>query len=263
MKFRILSDIHNEFHKSELLPYGKDYMIPELPNDKETTLILAGDIGQLASPITLNSFLATVTNQFKEVFWIAGNHEWYKGDITLNSISRDYLAQFTNLHTSILGFREERILVVGATLWTDFEKFSVRSLQNCKSGMNDFWTITNGSRGAFSPTQAFDLHCHHKDYLFDTVDEAQKSGVYDKVIVVTHHHPSPQAILPQYKESTINGAFYSDLEEEIKARKIDYWICGHCHNAMQYNVGKTKVICNPKGYPFEDSGWDPCLTIEL
>ena len=44
MLIRIMSDIHNEFCRDES---GRDYLVPELSGDKESLLILAGDIGLL------------------------------------------------------------------------------------------------------------------------------------------------------------------------------------------------------------------------
>jgi hypothetical protein len=53
MLVRIMSDIHNEFCREES---GADYLIPELPDDKESILILAGDIGLLNREQTGSAF---------------------------------------------------------------------------------------------------------------------------------------------------------------------------------------------------------------
>ena len=44
MLIRVMSDIHNEFCHEQS---GSDYLVPELDDDKDSTLILAGDIGLL------------------------------------------------------------------------------------------------------------------------------------------------------------------------------------------------------------------------
>ena len=41
MKVRLFSDLHNEFTRQM---HKRNYEIPELPDDSETVLILAGDI---------------------------------------------------------------------------------------------------------------------------------------------------------------------------------------------------------------------------
>jgi len=37
-----------------------------------------------------------------------------------------------------------------------------------------------------------------------------------------------------------------------------------CHTAMEYSIGKTRVLSNPKGYPHEHgNGFDPLKTLEI
>ena len=31
-------------------------------------------------------------------------------------------------------------------------------------------------------------------------------------------------------------------------KKIKYWIHGHTHDACDYMIGDTRVLCNPRGY---------------
>ncbi|WP_235670369.1 hypothetical protein [Prosthecochloris vibrioformis] len=45
MLFRVMSDIHNEFCREES---SEDWQVPELAEDNESVLILAGDIGLLS-----------------------------------------------------------------------------------------------------------------------------------------------------------------------------------------------------------------------
>ena len=82
--------------------------------------------------------------------------------------------------------------------------------------------------------------------------------------MVTHHHPSLQGIAPVYRNDLLNAAYVSDLEKEVLTRKIAWWICGHCHTAMEYSIGETKVVCNPKGYPHEHgNGFNPLKTLDV
>ena len=32
---------------------------------------------------------------------------------------------------------------------------------------------------------------------------------------------------------------------------MKYWVYGHTHDAMKYEVDNVKCICNPMGYPGE------------
>ena len=42
------------------------------------------------------------------------------------------------------------------------------------------------------------------------------------------------------------------------------WIHGHTHQGSDYLLGKTRVVCNPRGYPGQnDHGFDPGKILEI
>jgi len=62
----------------------------------------------------------------------------------------------------------------------------------------------------------------------------------------------------------INPAFASDLENLILEFQPELWIHGHIHTACDYTIGKTRVICNPRGYPSElNTGFIPEKVVEI
>ncbi len=273
MKFRIMSDIHCEF--------GDEFYIPKQEDDCDSTLLLAGDVGCLYSPRTFMPFIIRACEQFKYVFWVEGNHEWYHGNITKHSVQYvidnigtgklgygvDKFGQsvekdIKNLHTERLEFPDEKIVVLGKTLWSDFDNADPLVMHDCKLGMNDYNYIKIGEKySRFKPEDVLYIFASHKRYLFE---EAKRyKGMGWKVVVVSHHHPSYQCIIPEYENHHLNGAFCSNLEEEIKESDIDYWVCGHIHTAIRYFIGKTEVICNPLGYPFEEKTFNSKLNIEI
>jgi Icc-related predicted phosphoesterase len=69
-------------------------------------------------------------------------------------------------------------------------------------------------------------------------------------VVVTHHAPSARSVNPKYEGDYLNPAFASEI---LGADGVDapLWIHGHMHDAVDYTVGKTRVVCNPRGYPGE------------
>lgn len=32
---------------------------------------------------------------------------------------------------------------------------------------------------------------------------------------------------------------------------MQYWVFGHTHDAIEYEIGDVKFLCNPLGYPSE------------
>ena len=76
-----------------------------------------------------------------------------------------------------------------------------------------------------------------------------------KIVVVGHHSPSHQSIHVDYARDTMmNGGYHSNLDEFILDRpQIVLWTHGHTHVPFDYNIGTTRIVCNPRGY----AGWDP------
>ena len=57
---------------------------------------------------------------------------------------------------------------------------------------------------------------------------------------------------------------HPDLESMIIKYKPAYWIHGHVHTPVRYNIDQTEIICNPHGYINEKyNGYDKELIIEV
>jgi DNA polymerase V len=67
-------------------------------------------------------------------------------------------------------------------------------------------------------------------------------------IVVTHMLPSQRSIAPQFARSPLNPFFLCDVEELILERAPQLWVHGHTHVSCDYEIGRTRVVCNPFGY---------------
>jgi Icc-related predicted phosphoesterase len=70
--------------------------------------------------------------------------------------------------------------------------------------------------------------------------------------VISHHAPSIRSIPDEYHNDLIYASFASNLENFIRETKPDFWIHGHVHEASDYFINQTRIICNPKGYPGEE-----------
>lgn len=244
MRLAIASDVHLEF----------DYWEPVNPENADV-LILSGDI-LVAEKIKKNKkfqkFLKQCKENYKEVVYIAGNHEHYHGNFSnnlsiLKKISDENGIHFLEKsHVEIGGY-----LFVGGTLWTDFNKNDPITLLDCSRYMNDYRLITVSKEsysGLAYMTPEFTLDEHKETLKY--LDSFLSSNIDKPVIVVGHHAPSKLSIKPRYlKEDKINGAYSSDLSEFImKYPNIKLWTHGHTHDIFEYNIGETKIICNPRGY---------------
>lgn len=267
LRVQILSDIHLEFS-------GGYLDIPESPDDKDTVLVLAGDVGLAKKAYTYTDFIEEMSARFRAIIYISGNHEYYHGSIvTSRSRIWNNLIEYSNVHV----IENETVVIdnvafVGATLWSDFNNGDPLCMHNVKNGMNDYKLIRTGPSidaaylRSFTPQDAFMLFQQSKKFIFDEAKEQKEAG--RKVVVVTHMGPSWQSVPDRYKTgpyADLNGAYVSNLEEEILDTKPDYWIHGHTHDSCDYMIGDTHVVVNPRGYynHEENPTFNPQMVIEV
>jgi hypothetical protein len=64
----------------------------------------------------------------------------------------------------------------------------------------------------------------------------------------------------------MNGGYCSAMDEFVLDHEnIRVWLHGHMHDPVDYMIGNTRVLSNPRGYiGHEDtSRFDPSLTFEV
>lgn len=229
MKFLPLSDLHFEFHKDD----GKEF-IKSLPTDISAdvgAVILAGDICSLEQlPDTLRRF----SDRYAYVFYTWGNHECYGASIAEVRDAVHYLEdEIFNLYVlDNTTFEFKHFKIGGTTLWfPDQENNS-----HFEPWLDDFQVIDD-----FKP---YEENKRAIDYL-----QSEKTNDID--IMVTHHLPSPMSIHSGYEGHVLNRFFLCDVEDKIKEKQPKLWIHGHTHCSFDYTIFRTRVVCNPLGYPIE------------
>lgn len=263
MKVRIVSDLHLEFYKKD------DFKLEVSENESNTILLLAGDIAIATKMKRFNYFFEDISKRFFKVLYIAGNHEYYGGNYLMTSIKiADALEPFNNIHFLENQRMEiDNIVFICATLWTDFNDNDPICMFDAKHKMNDYKTIRHGSsnepwRRKFSPEDAYVIHKTSKEFIFKTLKHKDENKTY---IVMTHMAPSELSVSPEFEGDRLNGAYVSNLEEDILNSKPDFWFHGHVHSTFDYMLGDTRIICNPAGYVEmeENPNFDPLFSIEL
>jgi predicted phosphodiesterase len=244
MKILILSDLHIEFGY---------FFIPELENEKETVVVLAGDIGLVKKEYTYRDFIADTCDRFKKVIWVMGNHEFYGANFP-TALAKVWNATLD--HTNLEVVDKETIVIndiafVCATLWTSMDNNNTMTMYDAKMQMNDYKHIRTGPecepwRQKLAPLDTMADHQRAKEFIFPEIVKQKKDN--KKVVVITHHLPSFQSIHEEFRGDSLNGAYASELFEDIADTKPDVWIHGHTHNSSDYLLADTRVICNPRGY---------------
>lgn len=234
MRIQYCSDLHLEFDQNS------EYLSKNPLQVKGDILILAGDIAPLHNEFLSNPFFTFVTNNYKQVFWVPGNHEMYYKDISEFGYSI-HLKLRSNLQiVHNVNFEYEGIQFIFSTLWS---KISKKNEKIIEQSVSDFSCISKGNR----KFRASDFNVQHSEslqFLQNATRETKKPS-----IIVTHHLPLPACNKTEHANSPINEAFCVDLSPFAKTCGANFWIYGHSHfNQKALFVGETVFLTNQLGY---------------
>jgi Icc-related predicted phosphoesterase len=253
MKVSLVSDIHLSV---DFLPF---------PKSEADVLVLAGDIARPASAIEWARSTRILT------LYVAGNHEFYGNDLSTTYERLIRLAEGTNIRVLERSEWHHRgVRFLGCTLWSDYRFFESESarakgLGDAVKYIHDFSRIKVAPDfdDPFSPALSQLLFAQSVAWL----DECFSRPHSDSTVVVTHFAPTPQSIAARFRDSPINASFVSDLTDKIRVWQPDLWLHGHTHDSFDYRVGRTRIVCNARGYAKggvnENSSFDPGFTIDL
>jgi len=243
MKFLPLSDLHLEFL---IDPFH--YLPPKRDDDKETVVLLAGDILLGWDAV---DWIERIAPRFKAVCYILGNHEFYHNDFQEVPKQVDALiadAKLDNVH-----FLNNRFVtiddtrIIGTTLWNDFNGQDPKSMTLASWRMSDYQVIWNGDK-VLRPEDTLDSYQMNVDFLQTELSKKHNGPT----VVMTHHLPSFEFISEEFRhEKELNGAYASDLSDIYSKHDIDLWVFGHSHQALTLEMNNTLFVSNARGYPDE------------
>jgi predicted phosphodiesterase len=244
MRIQFLSDLH-----LEVAPYAPSVAAADL-------VVLAGDIHNGAAGIAWARECFGVP-----VLYVPGNHEYYDGEFHAVHDGLGAAAHEGGIRLlDCLEYRAGDVRFLGCTLWTDYSLVPAsrraRAIENSRTRNPDYALIRYGARN-FTPEDAIALCTRHRRWLEERLD-APFGGT---TVVVTHFAPHPLSIAPVYADHPANPSFIVDLEAMMGRAAL--WIHGHTHTRFDYRVRGTRVVCNPRGYPGEPTGFQPDWTIDL
>ncbi len=257
MYIRPMSDLHIEFDLLE----GDSYFHPkELPTDKDTVLVLAGDINVKGRAIKYANILS---KRFKAVVLVAGNHDYWGANFSVIpnkwlEEANDNVHPLFNNHVVI-----DDVVFVGGTLWTDYNDHDELCMWDAKRVMVDYSKIRYGTEyKKFTPTIA--LYDHKM--CINSIKEGLSIDAR-KHVVVTHMTPSYSCEDPSfYNEASMTKHYYhSNLDWLVP--EADMWIFGHTHYCVDKEVGDkpTRLLANQRGYSpdYLSKGFREDLVVEV
>ena len=261
MKIKVVSDLHTEFMENM-------FDLPKLEEDKDTTLVLSGDIAVGAEGA--RPLLKKWGDQYKHVIYVAGNHEYYgKVYELVNDEMNDVCSELHNVHFLNRTHVEiEGIQFFGDTFWTPGGNEWENKI--AKFQMKDFSRIRrihnlNGNYVKIDP----DTYIY---WFRDAIEAYSKwidNGFEGKRVVVSHHAPSAQSISPHFYGNDLNAFYYFNASKYLKSLdNVVLFTHGHMHNSSDYimrGTDDTRVICNPFGYSGYEHNplFNPLLTVDI
>lgn len=257
MKLWIWSDLHLEMQEVPL---------PERAPEGADVIVCAGDFCY-APDLGRRAFEIVHRYDLPLVF-VPGNHEFYWGGWMSRSKPSDHrlmreAAEASKSWRQPLLLLDDAVseiggvLFIGGTLWTDFrmglekEDLLPWRMMTAPSQLADFSQIRLGDGERLSPQIMLAFHILTYGHI-----ERQLAIPFDgKKVVVTHHVPHPDCTPKVYRGTPHSDANYlfacsehvfGDILNSEAAPAL--WICGHTHHPVDVMVGRTRVICNPRGY---------------
>lgn len=239
MRVHVLSDLHIEFSGFE----------PEV--DDADLVVLAGDIH------TLTRGVRWANEAFScEVIYVFGNHEFYGGHFER---TLEKARECASPHVHVLeneSLIRNGVRFLGTTNWTDFTLTGdpVAASFTAWREMNDFKKIRVGdSYRKLRPADVIQRNRIAHDWLKRELAKPFNG----KTIVISHHAPLACLV----GEDHLSAAYANEWPELVT--KADFWIFGHTHESIDAEFYECRVISNPRGYPNEETGFDPSFVIDL
>lgn len=258
MKVQIASDIHLEINKKNNSK-NEDYTKILIPN--ADILFLLGDIGN-PNTIIYNNFLTYCSENWKQVYLISGNHEYYNHHTIEenNNCIKNITKKFNNVKFLNREYVEieddsskDEYLILGLTLWSDVS-YGVANYMNDYKRIY-YYKLPCGRRMKITSNNIKKEYKDNLDWLIETIQKINTQNIMNKkIIILSHHIPF---IFNYSINQVLNSAYCSDTIEQLKnlnlTNNIKFWCVGHIHTKINQIVENINVISNPLGYIGDDS----------
>ncbi len=265
----ILSDLHIDFYFKPQLTTNENIISFFRPifTDKETreigdVLIIAGDIGHYNEQNI--AALKTIQKEFyKYVICVLGNHDYYlvnseaKYTFENDSFKRvEDMRKLINQEKNMYCLDGEVIDIKGirfggADSWYDGSHVKKYYTNLDNNHINLLWNESINDSRLIKGISRFDditkLEMQKLEKIYQNCD-----------VMITHVNPSIDEahIDKKYHNSPINTFFTFDGSRFYKNASMRYWVFGHTHDAIEYEMENVKFLCNPLGYPNESQYGD-------
>jgi hypothetical protein len=234
MRIQYCSDLHLEFEGN--LQYLKQ-------NPWEVSgeiLVLAGDIAPLHQQYLNHPFFDKISELYRIVFWLPGNHEYYHKDMMEFPFSMNLKVRNNIFIVNNINFIHGDVHFIFSTLWASIGKENEQKIERF---VPDFKNIQVNDKNL----KVADYNQLHWDSL-SFIKKSLHAFPSLPSVIVTHHLPSKRCNAPAFRHSAYNEAFCTELSDFIHVCGALFWIYGHSHyNQKPIHISKTILLTNQLG----------------
>lgn len=250
MKVNLISDLHIAHH----------YPWETIP--QADAVVIAGDVSNGYIEDDIYEIASNIRD--RKVIVVFGNHDYYNlkdYKFTINSIETDN-PNVTVLDNSSIEL--EDMIVFGGTMWSSLDAYGTTTRDYMQiwyqNSIRDFESIPGWDSDLM--IQAHEKFVQDLKAFEESTRDSQK-----KRVVVTHFAPSLRSVHAMYySQIPYNSYWCNNLPEDLIS-KFDFWMHGHVHNSFDYQIGRCRVVCNPRGYShggiLENSSFNPDLIFDI
>jgi hypothetical protein len=259
LKLWIWSDLHLEIDP---------WWFPEDPPEADVAVI-AGDVHRATETIGwLVRQLDAGVMKVRRVIYVPGNHDFYWRE--MGEALREARDAARTFGIDLLDMDEvviEGVRFLGGTLWTDYAlDGDVAGAMEAARALKDHKAIhlhRDGRTRPFEPEDARAMHLACVAWFRDRLSTPHPGPT----VCVSHHGVSRMSVGERWEADPATAAFASDLMGLIDGHQPELWCHGHTHESHDYRLGRTRVVCNPKGYGTagmeENKLFDPRLVVAV
>lgn len=241
MKLHLLSDLHLDHDKKLDEAFLKN--LKEQPDID--VLVLCGDNFSIHRKKRTEDLFKRLLDCYREILFVPGNHEMWRATPAEVHETLFYIEESScgRVHSFITpshcyaGRNHDQHRFFGGTLWYPQPKPNQIPMFRDHEEVRTPWAWF------------YDQYNH-----FDT--KIQKLGSLKDTIVISHHLPTPAAVADKFKHNPNNHFFMADMDHIIYDQEPKLWLFGHTHTRMDFVVHNTRLVCNPRGYPWEYKAGD-------
>lgn len=240
---------------------------PNVDWPEADVLIIAGDTANSLGRVAKTLRSVDRKKIYQKVFLVDGNHEHYSNATSERTLEKT-LRRLEELSAPYATFLPAWNYVshggyyfVGRNGWysCDYSGDPVVNRAEWPSILNDDHWCGFTAQEAFMPWHLAEQHAGQIESILDEIVAADPAA---KIVVVTHTSPCVET-LSRWPEHLDTNCYYINCNMtrvlEKHSRNIVVWHHGHTHMRSMPEVSGVPVVCNPRGYPGENTSWKPVV----